>query len=125
MVMCFFSTIQKLLVPHVMPFNGTNHHSVIVLDNASIHHVDGVIEMLHSLGTLVLFLPPYSPDFNPIEEAFSKVKSLIRDYELELETQSMNMQEIIMTAFSNISIEDCQQWISHWNLQYVSIMQCH
>ena len=38
----FFTTIQRLLVPH-MPFNGTNPHSVIVLDNASIHHVDEVI----------------------------------------------------------------------------------
>ena len=53
-----FSTIQKLLVPHMMPYNGTNPHSVIELDNASIHHIDGVVEMLHSLGTLVLFFPP-------------------------------------------------------------------
>lgn len=67
-----------------MPFNGTNPHSVIVLDNASIHHVDKVVELLHSLGALVLFLPPYSPDYNPIE-AFSKVKSLIRDYEVDVE----------------------------------------
>ena len=53
----FFSTIQRLLVPHIMPFNGTNPHSVIVLDNASIHHVDEVVELLHRLGALVLFLP--------------------------------------------------------------------
>lgn len=78
-----------------MPFNGTNPHSVIVLDNASIHHVDEVVELLDSLGALVLFLPPYSPDYNPIEEAFSKVKSLIRDYEVDAEMQTMNMQEII------------------------------
>ena len=84
----FFSTIQKLLVPHVMPYNGTNPHSVIVLDNASIHHIDGVVEMLHSLGTLVLFLPPYSPDYNPIEEAFSKLKSQIKEYELDMEMQN-------------------------------------
>ena len=98
----FFSTIQRVLVPHIMPFNGTNPHNVIVLDNASIHHIDEVVELLHSLGALVLFLPPYSPDYNPIEEAFSKVKSLIRDYEVDAEMQTMNMQEIILTAFSKI-----------------------
>ena len=68
---------------------------------------------LHNLGALVLFLPPYLPDFNPIEEAFSKVKSLIKDYELDVEMQTMDMQEIILTAFSKITSEDCQQWITH------------
>ena len=109
----YFSTIQRLLVPRIMPFNVTNPHSVIVLDNASIDHVDEVVELLHSLGALVLFLPPYSPDFNLIEEAFSKVKFLIKDHELDVEMQTMDTQEIILTAFSKITSEDCQQWITH------------
>ena len=98
-----------------MPYNGTNPHSMIVLDNASIHHTDGIVEMLHSLGTLVLFLPPppHSLDYNPLEEAFSKLKSQIKEYELDMEMQTMNMHEIILTAFSSITREDCQQWIAH------------
>ena len=84
-----------------------------MLDNASILHVDEVVELLHSLGATVLFLPPYSPDYNPIEEAFSKVKFLIGDYEVDAEMQTMNMQEIILTVFSKITREDCQQWITH------------
>ena len=59
-----------------MLFNGVNPHSIVILDNASIHHVQGIVEMINEVGALVLFLPPYSPDFNPIEEVFSKLKAL-------------------------------------------------
>ncbi len=55
-------------------FDGTSSKSVIVLDNCSIHHVPEVIKLLEDAGILVMFLPPYSPDFNPIEETFSSVK---------------------------------------------------
>ena len=47
---------------------------VVVLDNARIHHADDFLSLVESAGALVYFLPPYSPDFNPIEEAFSKVE---------------------------------------------------
>ena len=112
MVMFFFQRFRGYL-SHISCHLMGPILSVIVLDNASIHHVDDFVELLHSLGALVLFLPPYSPNYNPIEEAFSKVKSLIKDYELDMEMQTMNMQEIILTAFSKITSEDCQQWIEH------------
>ena len=51
------------------------------MDNASIHHVEEVVDMIRASGALIRFLPPYSPDLNPIEEAFSKVKSFLRDNE--------------------------------------------
>ena len=57
-----------------MPFNGVNKHSVVVLDNCSVHHMEGVVAMIEEAGAIVHFLPPYSPDFNPIEETFAKVK---------------------------------------------------
>ena len=44
-----------------------------MLDNAVIHHIDGIKTMIEEVGALVLFLPPYSPDYNQIEEAFGKV----------------------------------------------------
>ena len=73
----FYDFVQSRVLPHLMPFNGINPHSVLVLDNASIHHVDGIVRMVESVGGLVLFLPPYSPDFNPIEELFSKLKATL------------------------------------------------
>jgi hypothetical protein len=74
---------QYSILPHLMPFNGTNQHSIVVLDNASIHHVHGITELIQGVGAIPLFLPPYSPDFNPIEELFSKLKTTIKAYEFQ------------------------------------------
>ena len=70
----FYNYVQKYLLPHLMPFNGVNPHSVVVLDNCSIHHSPYIYETFHDVGVLVHYLPPYLPDLNPIEETFSKVK---------------------------------------------------
>ena len=59
-----------------MPFDGLNHKSVVILDNASIHHVNCVAIL--SVGALLRFLPPYSPDMNPIEEVFGEVKQYLQ-----------------------------------------------
>ena len=77
----FLDFIQRDLLPTLMPFNGTNPNSIVVLDNCSVHHVSGVASMITEVGALVHFLPPYSPDLNPIEECFSKVKSLLKSME--------------------------------------------
>ena len=50
----------------------------MIMDNLSVHKSERVREMIEGAGAEVLYLPPYSPDFNPIEEAFSKIKNLIR-----------------------------------------------
>ena len=90
-----------------MLFNGLNEHSIVVLDNCSIHHVDGIVEMIQEVGALVHFLPPYSPDMMPIEEAFSKVKAEMKKIELctdDIETVALN-------AFCTITPDDCKGWI--------------
>ena len=66
--------VQTHLLPHLMPFDGRNPHSVVVMDNCSIHHVQEVVTSILDVGALVHFLASYSPDFNPIEELFAKVK---------------------------------------------------
>lgn len=58
------------------PYPGKN--SVLVLDNARIHHDDRWVSIIEDLGGHVEFLPPYSPDFNPIETAFSWLKAWLR-----------------------------------------------
>ena len=50
-------------------------HSVLVMDNVRIHHNDDLVAAVEEIGSRVLYLPPYSPDFNPIETAFSALKS--------------------------------------------------
>ena len=63
----FYTFMEKFLLPHLMPFDGKNPNSVVILDNCSIHHLDSVVDMIHEVKALVHFLPPYSPDFNPIQ----------------------------------------------------------
>ena len=57
-----------------------NKHSVLVLDNAQIHHDKVLIDYIESFGGRVEFLPPYSPNFNPIESSFSVIKSFLQKY---------------------------------------------
>ena len=59
---------QSSLLPHLMLFDGYNRHSVVIMDNCSVHHVNGIQKMIEEMGAIVHFLPPYRPDFNPIED---------------------------------------------------------
>ena len=61
--------------------------------------------------TMVHFLPPYSPDYNPIELAFSKVKRRIKD--LEVSSVNGDIENIMLSAFTSISEQDCQGWVAH------------
>ncbi len=105
----FKTFLEEKLSPLLHPFDGVNPQSVIIADNASIHHVDGVAELLESLGVLLYFLPPYSPDFNPIEELFSKVKLSLRANEHLQE----DLETLLLMAFLSVTPEDCKAWISH------------
>ena len=69
----FLAWVQQHLVRELKPGD------VVVLDNLSSHKVKGVVEAIEAAGASVRFLPPYSPDLNPIELAFSKFKRLLRD----------------------------------------------
>lgn len=68
----FLAYTQDFLCPTLNPGD------VVVLDNLSSHKVTGVREAIESVGASLRYLPPYSPDFNPIETVFSKFKALLR-----------------------------------------------
>ena len=76
----FFDFVLTLLIPQKLAFDGQNPHSIFVRDNYSIHHVQHVIDLFRAAGILVLFLPPYSPDYIPIEETFSCVKYYLKKH---------------------------------------------
>ena len=63
------------------PFDGSVKKSVMIMDNCSIHHVNKVKLLIDKAGILLFFLPPYNPDYNPIEFAFSSVKSYLKDHD--------------------------------------------
>jgi transposase len=64
--------LQQVLLPTL------RHGDIVILDNLSVHHAANVKQMLTDHGCQVLFLPAYSPDFSPIENAFSKIKGILR-----------------------------------------------
>jgi len=68
----FLAYVRQFLCPTLQPGD------VVILDNLSSHKVSGVEEAIRATGATLLYLPPYSPDFNPIEKLFSKLKALLR-----------------------------------------------
>ena len=108
----FYDFVHTHLLPYLMPFNGKNPHSVVILDNCSIHHIPEVTRMIEEVGALVHFLPPYSPDFNPIEETFSKVKTTLKSTE-SIMADITDVETLLLGSFMSVTLEDCQGWIYH------------
>jgi transposase len=75
--------------------------------------------MIQGVGAVIIFLPPYSPDYNPIEECFSKVKTVIKDYESSTESDGMDLKDIVLSSFSSITPEDCMHWTEHCGIYNV------
>ena len=67
------------------------------MDNASIHHVDSAVAYINSVGAVVRFLPPCSPDFNPIESVFGEVKQYLQSNDLLFYT-SLSMNTILLMS---------------------------
>ena len=68
----FETYVERLLAPEL------GHGQIVVMDNLSVHKSKRVQRLIKQAGATLLFLPPYSPDLNPIEEAFSKLKAALR-----------------------------------------------
>src|SRR5690606_34096251 len=68
----FLAYVEQVLAPILRPGD------IVVLDNLPAHKPAGVREAIEAAGAIMLFLPPYSPDFNPIEMAFAKIKAALK-----------------------------------------------
>ena len=78
---------------------------LVILDNLATHKIRGVREAIQAAGARLLYLPPYSPDFNPIEPMWSKIKQILRSHAPRTETDLLLAAK---TAFQSISIIDCK-----------------
>ena len=100
----FLAYVQQFLVPTLTPGD------IVVLDNLGSHKVDGVREAIEAVGAALLYLPPYSPDLNPIELAFSKLKRLLRD------AATRSVEELWTTIgklLDRFSPAECANYIRH------------
>ena len=104
----FYDFIRGSVIQEMQPFPGKK--SVLIMDNCSIHHIAQVKDLLEASGILLVFLPPYSPDYNPIEKLFSYVKYYLKTHD-ELLQVTGQLKPILHAAFSTVSVDYCQGWI--------------
>jgi transposase len=100
----FLAWLRQGLVPTLNPGDW------VILDNLATHKVAGVQEALAAVGAHLRYLPPYSPDFNPIENLWSKVKQTLRS--LAPRTQA-ELLPAAATAFAAVSPADCRGFFRH------------
>jgi transposase len=100
----FEAYIEKGLLPSL------GRGQVVVMDNLSAHKGERVRELLESAGCELLYLPPYSPDFSPIEEAFSKVKGLLRKAEAR---SRKALVEAMGKALDAVTTQDARGFFEH------------
>ena len=99
----FRAYVERVLVPELTPGD------VVVMDNLPAHKVTGIRQSIEAAGASLLYLPPYSPDFNPIEMAFSKLKALLR------KAAARSIDELWQTmalAIEQITAQDCRGYFT-------------
>ena len=99
----FLAYIKQCLVPTL------NEGDIVVMDNASPHKVKGVVDAIEEKGAYVLWLPTYSPDLNPVEQMWSKVKSHLR----KAKARTLDALYIALKdALDSISLSDVKAWFA-------------
>jgi transposase len=100
----FTSFVKECLVPVLRP------GQMVFMDNLRTHKVAGIKELIEATGARLIYLPPYSPDLNPIELCWSKLKSYIR----KQEARSFGaLGRAIKEAFKTITKSDLEAWFQH------------
>jgi transposase len=100
----FEAYVERVLAPSLKP------GQVVVMDNLSAHKSEEVRELIEGRGCELLFLPPYSPDLNPIEEAFSKIKGLLRKAQARTREALI---EAMGAAISAVTAGDARGFFEH------------
>jgi transposase len=100
----FLAYVEQVLAPTLRPGD------VVVLDNLAVHKQPEVRAAIERVGALVRFLPPYSPDFNPIEQAFAKLKAFLR----AMRPRTFeHVCRLIAAALELFTQDDCANFIRH------------
>lgn len=97
----FLAYLDEVLCPNLRPGD------VVVMDNLSSHKVTGVRERIEAAGAQLLYLPPYSPDLNPIEKAWAKLKQLLRAAKARTKEA---LDQAIAQNLPLLTTEDAKAW---------------
>ncbi len=103
----FLANVQQVLAPTLKP------GGVVIMDNLAAHKSPAVRDAVEAAGTRLLFLPPYSPDLNPIEDAFAKLKALLRKAATRTSDQ---LWQAIADIIQTYSPRECRNYFTAaWN----------
>jgi transposase len=99
----FKAYVEQMLAP------GLNPGDIVIMDNLSSHKVAGVRQAIKAAKAYLLYLPPYSPDFNPIEMAFSKLKALLRK---AASRSTEELEQAIADALDQFTPNECLNYFA-------------
>lgn len=99
----FLAYVQQVLVPQLRPGD------TVVMDNLPAHKGAGVRRAIEGAGATLLYLPPYSPDFNPIEKAFAKLKAILRAVAAR---DVAALWQAVADAIPSFSAEECRNYLT-------------
>ena len=108
---CFLAWVEQMLVPTLQ------EGDVVIMDNLPAHKVKGVREAIEAAGASLLYLPPYSPDFNPIENALSKLKAHVR----KAAARTVDaLHDAVAAALATCRPDECLNFFAHagYDLDY-------
>jgi transposase len=100
----FLTYVEDILAPSLKPGD------IVVMDNLAAHKVDGVRALIEAVGAKLVYLPPYSPDLNPIEMAFAKLKALLRKAAARTRDALWSTVTEVLTAFTP---HECANYFRH------------
>ena len=100
----FLSFVRQVLGPQLRP------GAVVVMDNLAAHKGTAVAEALRAMRAQLCYLPPYSPDYNPIEQAWSKIKTLLRGVGARTRRK---LYRSLHSTLAQVTAQDAEAWFAH------------
>lgn len=102
------SAFECFIENHLLPYLRSGQ--ILIMDNVSFHKCPLIIKKLKDIGVSVVFLPPYSPEFNPIENMWSKIKTFLRRQKIRT---LKSFELYLKQALESVTEDDCDGWFSH------------
>ena len=99
----FRTYVEQVLCPSLRPGD------IVVMDNLGAHKSPQTLQLIEQVGATPLFLPAYSPDYNPIEKMWSKLKAKLRTYEAR---SFEELERAIATALETVTANDAKGWVN-------------
>ena len=100
----FLAFIENFLLPELRP------GQVLIMDNVNFHKIETIVNIIENAGIRVVYLPQYSPELNPIENMWSKLKAYLKKQKVKTFDQ---LEKYLKSGLKKITEYDCESWFDH------------